>query len=111
MIVVAALDAWLSVAVTVVVPPFSAIDESATASVTPGAASPVSRFSTSLPLKVRLAPVTVPTPWLFCAVPPTVTGWPPTLLIASFSAVIVTLSDAFAVSPAAISIVASVPTV
>ena len=36
---VAALDAWLSVADTVVAPPFSGIESSATASVTVGAAS------------------------------------------------------------------------
>ena len=222
MIVVAALDAWLSVAVTVVVPPFSAIALSATASVTPGAASsssivsvtlagaaiplspltaavtvtslsgasavlstavtvtvpvllvaPAAMLSVFVPdrlkspavafvpavaatvnvtasldarfnvavtvadpatapscssivsalntsvvvgvasssVSVSAAPVTVPTPWLFCAVPLTVTDRSPTLSIASFTAVIVTLSDAFAVSPAAISIVAAVPTV
>ena len=38
-IVVAALDGWLSVAETVVAPPFSGIESSASASVTVGAAS------------------------------------------------------------------------
>ena len=220
--VVAALDAWLSVAVTVVVPPFSAIALSATASVTPGAASSSSIVSVTLagaaiplsPLtaavtvtslsgastasstavtvtvpvllvapaamlsvvvldrlkspaaafvpaaaatvsvtasldarfrlavtvafpgfvpscssivsglsasvavgapsssvRVRLAPVTVPTPWLFCAVPLTVTVRLPTLSIASFTAVIVAVSAAFDVAPAGIVIVASDPTV
>ena len=61
MIVVAALDAWLSVAVTVVAPPFSAIALSATASVTVGAAS----SSSIVPVPVEaLAGIRAFTGWL-----------------------------------------------
>ena len=61
-IVVAALEVVpLSVADTVAVPPFSAIDDGVTASVAVGAAS--------LSVSVSVAPDTVPAPWLFCAVP------------------------------------------
>ena len=65
--------------------------------------------ATSSSVMVSDAPVTVPAPWLFCAVPATVTA----LLAASTSlstAVIVTVS-ALVVEPAAITIVASEPTV
>ena len=60
---------------------------------------------------VSAAPATAPTPWLFCTVPVTVTDRSPTLSTPSSTAVIVTLSAAFAVSPAAIVMVASDPTV
>ena len=105
--VTASLDARFRLAVTVAdpatAPSCSSIVSGLRASVTVGVASSS--------VRVRLAPVTVPTPWPFCAVPLTVTVRLPTLSIASFTAVIVTLSAAFAVSPAAISIVASDPTV
>ena len=61
MTVVAALDAWLSVAVTVVVPPFSAMALSASARVTAGAAS----SSSIVPVPVAsLARICAFTGWL-----------------------------------------------
>ena len=105
--VTASLDARFSVAVTVLdpgcVPSCSSIVAGLSASVAVGVASSS--------VRVRLAPATVPTPWLFWAVPVTVVVRFPTLSMASFTAVIVTLSAAFVVSPAAIVMVASDPTV
>ena len=105
--VTAALDARFNVAVTVLDPGFvpscSAMVAGPSASVTVGAPSSS--------VMVRLAPVTVPTPWLFCAVPLTVTVRLTTLSTASSTAVTVTLSAAFDVAPAGTVMVASDPTV
>ena len=105
--VTASLDARFRLAVTVVfpgfVPLFSSIVSGLSTSVAVGVASSS--------VRVRLAPVTVPTPWLFCAVPLTVAVRLPTLSTSSFTAVIVAVSAVFAVAPAAIVIVASDPTV
>ena len=106
--VTASLDARFNVAVTVAFPGFvpscSSIVSALSASVAVGVASSS--------VRVRLAPVTVPTPWLFCAVPLTVTD-----AVAHVVHVVVHGGDrhavrhAFDVSPAAISIVASSLTV
>ena len=60
---------------------------------------------------VSAAPAKAPTPWLFSTVPVTVTDRSSALSTPSSTAVIVTLSAAFAVSPAAIVMAASDPTV
>ena len=109
--ITASLDLPESVAVAVLVSPWplsamvSGFDESGSdnAKVATGVAS--SSVSASD------APVTVPAPWLFCAVPLTVVERPPTLSTSSSTAVIVTASEAFAVAPAAMTMVASEPTV
>ena len=109
--ITASLDLPESVAVTVLVSPWplsamvSSFDESGSdnAKVATGVAS--SSVSASD------APVTVPAPWLFRAVPLTVVERPPTLSTSSSTAVIVTASEAFAVAPAAMTMVASEPTV
>ena len=103
--VTAALDARFRLAVTVAAPPFSGIDDDDSANVAVGA--PSSSVS------VRLAPVTATVSdsaaaWPLDAVPVTVTVRSPTLSMASSTALIVAVSEAFAVSPAAITIVASV---
>ena len=105
--VTASLDPWFSTAVTVLFPGFvpscSSIVAGLNASIAVGVASSSMRR--------RIAPVTVPTPWLFRAAPVTVTLRSPTLSMASSTAVMVAVSAAFAVSPAAITMVASEPTV
>ena len=101
--VTAALDARFKRAVTVETPPDSEIDEGESANVATGVASSS--------VKVRLGPVTAPTPWVLAAVPVTVTLRLPTLSMASFTAVIVTLSVAFDISPDAMRTVVSEPTV
>ena len=101
--VTAALDARSSVAVTVAAPPFSEIDEDDSASVATGVASSS--------VRVSAAPATDPTPWLLDAVPVTVTLRSPMLSTSSSAAATVAVSVAFAVSPAAITMVASAPTV
>ena len=101
--VTAALDARFKRAVTVETPPDSDTDEDESANVAVGVASSS--------VNVRLGPVTAPTPRVLIAVPVTVTLRLPTLSMASSTAVIVTLSVAFEVLPAAIMIVASEPTV
>ena len=102
--VTASLDAPDSVAVTVETPPFSEIDDEDSASVTVG--------SVSSSVSVSGAPVTLPVPWSLAAAAVTVVERPPPpWCVASFTAVMVAVSVAFAVSPAAIAIVASEPTV
>ena len=101
--VTAALDARFKRAVTVETPPDSDTDEDESANVTVGVASSS--------VKVRLGPVTAPTPWALVALPVTVTVRSSTLSMASFTAVIVAVSVAFDVSPAAIMTVVSEPTV
>ena len=106
--VTAALDARFKLAVTVETPSASAIDEDDSANVTVGVASSSVRVSD--------APVTVTVSESAAAraldaAPVTVTLRLPMLAISSFTAVIVTLSVAFEVLPAAIMIVASEPTV
>ena len=106
--VTASLDARSSAAVTVVTPPLSEIDEDDSFSVAVGVASSS--------VSVRLAPVTAmvcesAAAWPLDAAPVTVTVRLPTLSMASFTALIVAVSAALAVSPAAITIVASEPTV
>ena len=102
MIVVIALEARDSVAVTVVDPPLSEIEASATASVTVGAASSS--------VRVKDAPVTVPTPWALRATPDTVMARFASSRVLP-TAVITTTSAAFSVCPAAMTIVESAPTV
>ena len=100
--VTAALDARSSAAVTVATPPCSEIDdESASATVGVSSSS----------LNVSATPVTAPTPCSLAAVPVTLTDRAPTLSTASSTAVIVTPAEAFAVSPAAITISPFEPTV
>ena len=102
--VTASLDGLVSVAVTVETPPFSEIDADDRASATVG--------SGSSSVSVSGAPVTPPAPCALAAVALTVIERPPLPWCASsFTAVIVTLSVAFAVSPAAITIIVSEPTV
>ena len=101
--VTAALDARFKRAVTVDTPPDSRIDEDESANVATGVASSS--------VNVRLGPVTAPTPWALDALPVTVTERSSTLSMASFTAAMVTLSVAFDVSPAAMTTVASEPTV
>ena len=105
--VTASLDAWDSVAVTVLVPGFvpscSSIAAGLNASVAVGVVSSSSSVSAT--------PVTLPTPWLFRALPVTVTPRLPTLSTASSTGVTLTESEPFAVSPAAMTMVASEPTV
>ena len=101
--VTAALDAPESVAVTVDTPPFSEMDEGDSTRIAVGAPSSS--------VRVRLTPVTVPTPWSLDAVPVTVTERLEVLSMASFTALTVTVSAAFVVLPAAITISASWPTV
>ena len=102
MTVVAALEAWLSVAATVVAPPFSGMDPAAAVSVTVGAASSS--------VIVRRAPVTAPTPCGFDAAPGTVTTRSGASVVLP-TPVTVTVSALFDVLPAGIRIVASEPTV
>ena len=101
--VTAALDARFKRAVTVETPPDSGTDEDESANVATGVASSS--------VNVRLGPVTAPTPWALIALPVTVTVRSSTLSMASFTAVIVALSIAFEVLPAAIMTVVSEPTV
>ena len=101
--VTAALDAPESVAVTVDTPPFSEIKAGDRARVAVGAPSSS--------VRVRLAPLTAPMPWPLDAEPVTVTERLFALSMASFTAVTVTVSPAFVVLPAAITIRASWPTV
>ena len=101
--VTASLDARFKRAVTVATPPDSEIDEGDSANVAVGVASSS--------VSVRLGPVTAPTPWSLDAVPVTVTERLPMLSTASFTAATVTVSVAFAVCPAAMTTVASAPTV
>ena len=104
MIVVAALDGRFSVAVTVETAPVSAIDVGDTAIVTSG--------GSSSSVIVNAVPVTLlPTPWSLRGTTGTVT-----LLFGAWvmlsTAVMSTVSVAFAVCPAAMTIVESVaPTV
>ena len=83
-------------------PPASAIDAAATASVTPGAASSS--------VIVSVAPVTLPAPWLLPTVPVTVTRRSGSSVVL-FTAATVATSMAFTVLPAAITISASDPAV
>ena len=102
--ITASLDAPDSVAVTVETPPFSEIDDDDRASATVG--------SGSSSVSVSGAPVTPPAPCALAAVALTVIERPPLPWCASsFTAVMVTVSVAFAVSPAAIAMVVSEPTV
>ena len=101
--VTAALDARFKRAVTVATPPDSEIDEDDSASVAVGVASSS--------VSVSAAPVTAPTPWSLAAVPVTVTERSPMLSTSSFTAAIATVSVTFAVCPAAMTTVASAPTV
>ena len=105
--VTASLDAWDSVAVTVLVPGFVPSCSSIVAGLNASAAVGVPSLSSS----VSATPVTLPTPWLFRALPVTVTARLPTLSTASSTGVTLTESEPFAVSPAAITMVASEPTV
>ena len=102
--VTASLDGPDSVAVTVETPPSSAIKPGASASDTVG--------SVSLSVRVSDAPVTDPVPWPLARVAVTVTERPdePWWIVSS-AAVTVAVSEAFAVCPAAITIVASEPAV
>ena len=100
--VTASLDLTDSVAVTVDTPPVSEIDADDRTSATVGNASSS--------VSVNGAPVTLPVPWSLAAVAVTVVERPP-LCAASSPAVTSAVSAAFAVSPAAITIVASEPTV
>ena len=101
--VTAALDARFKRPVTVETPPDSDTDEDESANVAVGVASSS--------VNVRLGPLTAPTPWALVALPVTVTVRSSTLSMSSFTAVIVTLSVAFEVLPAAITMVVSKPTV
>ena len=102
--VTASLDATESVAVTVAAPPLSETDDGDSTSATVG--NPSSSVS------VSDAPVTLPAPCALATVAVTVVERP-TLpwCVSSFTAAIVAMSEAFAVSPAAIVIVESEPTV
>ena len=102
--VTAALDAPDSVAVTVEIPPSSAIEDGVSTSATVG--------SVSLSVRVSVAPVTVPAPWPLVRVAVTVPERPdePWWIVSS-TAVTSTVSAAAVVEPAAIVIVASAPTV
>ena len=88
--VVASLDRWFKMAVTVVEPPFSAIGVAINANATVGARS--------LSVRVRATPVTVPTPWLLLAVPVRVTIRFGSSRVLS-TALIVAVSELFAVLP------------
>ena len=101
--VTSSLDARFKRAVTVETPPDSDTDEDESANVATGVASSS--------VNVRLGPLTAPTPRALIALPVTVTERSSTLSMASFTAVIVTLSVTFAVSPAAMTTVVSEPTV
>ena len=102
--VTAALDVLSSVAVTVDTPLLSEIDDGDSASATVG--NPSSSVS------VSDAPVTLPAPCVLATVAVTVVERPPLpWCVSSSTAAIVAVSDAFAVSPAAIVIVESEPTV
>ena len=101
--VTSSLDARFKRAVTVETPPDSDTDEDESANVATGVASSS--------VKVRIGPVTAPTPWALVALPVTVTVRSSTLSMASFTAVIVAVSVAFEVLPAAIMTVVSEPTV
>ena len=105
--VTASLDPWFSTAVTVLFPGFVP----SCSSIVAGLNASIAVGVTSSSMRRRIAPVTVPTPWLFRAAPVTVTLRSPTLSMASSTAVMVAVSAAFAVSPAAITMVASEPTV
>ena len=105
--VTSSVEARFSVAVTVLDPGFVP----SCSSIVAGLSTNVAVGAPSSSVSVSAAPVTAPTPWLFCAVPVTVVVRLTTLSMASFTAVIVTLSAAFVVSPAAIVMVASGPTV
>ena len=102
--VTAALDGPDSVAVTVETPPSSAIEAGVSTRSTVG--------SVSLSVRVSAAPVTDPAPWPLVGLAVTVTERPdePWWIVSS-AAVTVAVSEAFAVSPAAITIVASEPAV
>ena len=99
--VVASLEAWSSVASTVLTPPYSEIDAGDSASVTVGAASSS--------VSVKAAPIKRFTPWLLRATPDTVMSRSGASCALS-TAVIVTLSNVFSVCPAAMTIVESAPT-
>ena len=101
-IVVAALDGCERVAVTVETAPASEINAGATIIVTSGAASSS--------VIVKAAPVTLPAPWSLFATLDTVTLRLGASWVLS-TAVISTVSAAFVVSPAAMVIVESDPTV
>ena len=101
--VTATLDARFKRAVTVETPPDSDTDEDESASVAVGVASSS--------VRVRLTPVTAPTPRALIALPVTVPARSMTLSMTSSTAVIVAVSVAFDVSPAAITIIVSEPTV
>ena len=100
--VVAALDAGIKVAVTVVKPFFSEMKEDDRVNVTTDL--------TSSSLSVRAAAFTVPMPWLLATVPVTVVERSGSSVTLS-TAVIGTESEALVVSPAAMVIAASAPTV
>ena len=98
--VTASLDALSSVAVTVDTPPVSGIDVGDNASAAVGNASSS--------VSVSGAPVTLPAPCALATVAVTVVERPPPpWCVRSSTATIVTVSAAFAVSPAAITMVAS----
>ena len=100
----AAADARESVALTADVPPFSEIEASDRESVAPGAASSSVRASA--------APVTAPAPTPFPTVAVTVVERPAApWWTSSSTAATVAVSAAFAVCPAAITMVASEPAV
>ena len=102
--VTASLDGPESVAVTVEIPPVSEIEVEESASATVG------RVSSSV--RASAAPVTAPAPWPFASAAVTVTLRPvEPWWTASSTAVTNTVSEAAVVDPAAIVIVASVPTV
>ena len=102
--VTAALDTSESVAVTVDTPLLSETDDGDSTSATVGNASSS--------VSVSGAPVTLPAPCALATVAVTVVERPPLpWCVSSSTAAIVAVSDAFAVSPAAIVIVESEPTV
>ena len=98
--VVAALDAGIKVAFTVVKPFFSEMEENDRVNVTTDLASSS--------LSVRAAAFTVPMPWLLPALPVTCTSRPAPLSTSSFTAVIDAVSEASDVTPATITMVAFV---
>ena len=102
--VVGAADGCESVAVTVATPPFSETDAGFSVIVAPGAASSS--------VRVSAAPVTAPAPWPFASAAVTVAFRPAVpWWIGSSTAVTSTVSEAAVVAPAAMTMVASVPTV
>ena len=98
--VVASLDGWLRPAVTVVLPPFSAIVAGVNVSVAVGVGSSS--------VMVRLAPVTAPMAWALLADAVTVTARSGASTVL-FSATMPAVSAAFSVAPAGMTMVASVP--